>query len=40
MTDLLEKEIEDTDIEAVRKAKRLYRSCVDLGMDVLYKDQC
>ncbi|XP_022344014.2 neprilysin-1-like [Crassostrea virginica] len=27
---LLEKEIVDSDIEAVRKAKRLYQSCVDL----------
>lgn len=33
---LLEKEIEDADIEAVRKAKRLYRSCVDL--DAIEKD--
>lgn len=40
MTDLLEKEIADGDIEAVRKAKRLYQSCVDLGMNALYRDQC
>lgn len=33
---LLEKEIEDTDIEAVRKAKRLYQSCVNL--DNIEKD--
>lgn len=38
MIDLLEKEIEDIDIEVVRKVKRLYWLCVDLGMDVLYRD--
>lgn len=31
-TDLLERKIEDSDIEAVRNAKRYYQSCVDVGM--------
>lgn len=31
-TDLLERKIEDNDIEAVRNAKRYYQSCVDVGM--------
>lgn len=32
LTDVLERKIEDSDIEAVRNAKRYYQSCVDVGM--------